>query len=62
MCFHLDVLLYKIIKSVTIVENESKESIGIDRKPNRLMYSSVQETPWLQGCMLFGMNPAYNKL
>jgi hypothetical protein len=58
----MDVLLYKIIKSVTIAENESKESIGIDRKPNRLMYSSVQETPLLQGCMLSGMIPAYNKL
>ena len=27
------------------VENESKESIGIDRKPKSLMYSSVHETP-----------------
>jgi hypothetical protein len=62
MCFHLVVLFFKIIKRVIIVENESKESIGIDRKPNRLMYSSVHETPWLQGCILSGMIPAYSKL
>jgi hypothetical protein len=47
--FHLDVLLFKIIKRAIIVENESKESIGIERKPNKFMYSSVHETPWLHG-------------
>jgi hypothetical protein len=62
MCFHLDVLLFKITKSAIIVENESKESIGIDRKPKRSMYSSVHETPWLHGCMLSGIIPAYSKL
>ena len=62
MCFQLDVLLFRIIKRVIIVENESKESIGIDRKPNNSMYSSVQETPCVQGCILSGIIPVYNKL
>jgi hypothetical protein len=62
MCFLLDILLVNIIKRVIIIENESKESIGIDRKPNRSMYSSVHETPWLHGCMLSGMMPAYSRV
>jgi hypothetical protein len=62
MCFHLDNLLIKIIKSAIIVVNESRESKGIDRKPNSSMYSSVHETPWLQGCILSGMIPAYSRL
>jgi len=62
MCFHLDVLLFRKIKRVIIIKNESNESMGIERKPNKSIYSSVQETPWLHGCMLFGMIPAYNKL
>jgi hypothetical protein len=34
-----------MIKRVIIAVNESKESIGIDIKPKRSMYSSVHETP-----------------
>ena len=35
MCFHLEVLLCKVINKIIIDVNESKESIGIDKKPNR---------------------------
>ena len=42
---HLGALLFNRIKRVTIAVNARRESIGIDKKPNRSMYSSVHETP-----------------
>ncbi len=45
-----------------MVENDSKDNIGIDKNPSREIYSSVQETPFAQGCMVSGIIPAYSRL
>ena len=62
MCSHFIRLLVRMVKRIIITVNDSKESIGIDKKPKRSMYSSVHETPLLQGCMPSGMMPVYNRL
>jgi hypothetical protein len=51
-----------MINRTVIAVNESRESIGIVKNPNILMYSSVHDTPRLQGCMLSGMMPEYSRL
>jgi len=53
----LDILLLKISNKAITNENENKDSMGMVIQPKILIYSSVQETPWLQGCMLSGMIP-----
>jgi hypothetical protein len=53
----LDVLFFKRNKRVIMVEKTSSDSMGMVKNPNRSMYFSVQDTPWLQGCSSWGIIP-----
>ncbi len=56
--FHLGALLWSAIKMPASVVKAISESAGIESRPNRLMYSSVHDTPLAQGWRLSGTTPA----